>query len=57
MEVKDKVIPFSKRSRDLLDEMMAREQTDEMGLLDLIFLEEILAQKKQDSPDSQGTAA
>ena len=34
--------------RDYLDELMVRENVDEMGLLDLIFIEEILSQKKQD---------
>ncbi len=33
---------------DLLDELMEREDVDEMSLLDLIFIEEILNQKKAD---------
>ena len=35
------------KKKDLLDKLMERENTDEMGLLDLIFIEEILNQKSQ----------
>jgi hypothetical protein len=49
MENNDNVHPFSDKSRDLLDELMARENTDEMGLLDLIFAEEILSQERRDA--------
>ena len=49
MKSNDKVRPFTNKGRDLLDEMMERENTDEMGLLDLIFMEEILNQKRRDN--------
>lgn len=48
MKKNAKVTPFPKRKRDYLDDLMERESVDEMGLLDLIFIEEILSQKKQD---------
>ena len=35
--------------KELLDVLIERENPDEMGLLDLIFVEEILNQKKMDS--------
>ena len=47
MKENSKVRPFPIK-RDYLDELMGRENVDEMGLLDLIFIEEILSQKKQD---------
>lgn len=40
--------PFPPKKRDDLDELMDSEAVDEMGLLDLIFIEEILNQKKSD---------
>ena len=43
------VHPFSDSCRDLLDEIMERENTDEMGLLDLIFAEEMLDQVERDN--------
>ena len=49
MTSQDNVHSFSDKSRDLLDEMMKRENTDEMGLLDLIFIEEILNQARHDN--------
>jgi hypothetical protein len=49
MKRNDKVHHFTDKSRELLDEIMKREHTDEMGLLDLIFIEEILEHKRQDS--------
>ena len=48
MKEKTNVKPFPKKKRDYLDELINKEGTDEMGLLDLIFAEEILSQKKQD---------
>lgn len=44
----NKIRPFPKRKVDVLDELLEQEGTDEMGLLDLVFVEEILNQKKQD---------
>ena len=38
-----------KMNMDLLDKLIERERPDEMGLLDLIFIEEILNQKAIDS--------
>ena len=35
--------------KELLDVLIERENPDEMGLLDLIFVEEILNQKKMDT--------
>lgn len=34
--------------RDHLEDLASEETVDEMGLLDLIFIEEILQQRKQD---------
>ena len=36
-------------NQELLDALIERENPDEMGLLDLIFVEEILNQKKMDA--------
>ena len=41
-----KVTPFPKKKRDLISELMEKEGIDEMGLLDLVFIEEILNQKR-----------
>jgi len=41
-----KVAPFPKKKRDLISELMEKEGIDEMGLLDLVFIEEILNQKR-----------
>ena len=49
MDCDTNVHHMTDKSRDLLDELMERENTDEMGLLDLIFIEEILNQKRRDS--------
>ena len=38
--------PVQKQKHDLLAELMEKEGIDEMGLLDLVFIEEILNQKK-----------
>ena len=43
-----KVTPFPRKNRDYLDELIEKGVVDEMGLLDLIFIEEILSQKKGD---------
>jgi len=48
MKKKSKVTLFHNRKRDYLDELIEKESVDEMGLLDLIFIEEILSQKKQE---------
>lgn len=41
-----KVKPFPKKKKDLISELMEKEGIDEMGLLDLVFIEEILNQKR-----------
>ena len=38
---------FRKQERDLISELMEKEGMDEMGLLDLVFIEEILNQNKE----------
>lgn len=48
MKEKSKVTPFPSRKGDYLDELIESGSVDEMGLLDLIFIEEILSQKKQE---------
>lgn len=48
MKENNKIRPFPKKKRDYLDELMDRENTDEMGLLDLVFAEEILNQQKNE---------
>lgn len=35
------------KGKDLLDQLIQQGNTDEMGLLDLVFIEEILKQKNQ----------
>lgn len=41
-----KITPFPKNKKDLLGELMEKEGVGEMGLLDLVFIEEILNQKR-----------
>ena len=48
MRKNTKITPFPKKNRDYLDELIESGAVDEMGLLDLIFIEEILNQKKRD---------
>lgn len=48
MKKKEKICRFSKKKRDVLDDLIEKGATDEMGLLDLIFLEEILSQNERD---------
>ena len=47
MKKNSKIKPFPQRKKDLLDRLIEKEGVDEMGLLDLVFIEEILKQKKQ----------
>ena len=47
MKENAKVRPFPKPKKDLLDKLIEKGNVDEMGLLDLVFIEEILKQKKQ----------
>lgn len=47
MKRNDPATPFSNKQRDFLDELIESAGTDEMGLLDLIFAEEILNQGEQ----------
>ena len=46
MKNKIKTTPFPKQENDLLGDLIEKEGVDEMGLLDLVFIEEILNQKK-----------
>jgi hypothetical protein len=46
MQTTMKTAPFTKKTKELLSELMEKEGIDEMGLLDLVFIEEILNQKK-----------
>ncbi len=48
MSDNEKIKPFPKRKRETLKDFVDRKDVDEMGLLDLIYIEEILNQKKQD---------
>jgi len=48
MSENEKITPFPKRKRETLEDFAVRKDIDEMGLLDLIFIEEILNQEKQD---------
>ena len=41
-------IPPMVMNMDMLEELIKKENPDEMGLLDLIFMEEILNQKMRD---------
>ena len=47
MNENGKVKAFPERKKDLLDELLDKENVGEMGLLDLVFAEEILKQKIQ----------
>jgi hypothetical protein len=47
MKKKEKLYQFSKKKRDVLDDLIEKGATDEMGLLDLIFIEEILNQNER----------
>jgi hypothetical protein len=47
MKKKSQVKTFPKPKKDLLDKLLSKENVGEMGLLDLVFAEEILNQKKQ----------
>ena len=49
MKKKIKLTTFPKQNKDILSEIMEREGIDEMGLLDLVFIEEILNQKREQS--------
>lgn len=48
MSTKSNVRPFPKKKNDIIDKILEKEGTDEMGLLDLVFVEEILSQKKRE---------
>lgn len=45
MKKKTEQKQLQNNKKDLLDDLLASEATDEMGLLNLIFMEEILKQK------------
>ena len=48
MKTKRNVRPVNRKDRDLLDELIEEGNIDEISLLDLIFIEEILNQKKEE---------
>jgi hypothetical protein len=48
MKKKEKICHLSKKKRDMLDDLIEKGATDEMGLLDLIFIEEILNQNERE---------
>jgi len=48
MKEKGNAPHFSRIEKDRLDELIAKTSTDEMGLLDAIYVEEILYQRKHD---------
>jgi len=48
MKEKGNAPHFSRIEKDRLDELIAKTSTDEMGLLDAIYVEEILNQRKHD---------
>jgi len=48
MKEKGNARHFFRIEKDRLDELIARTSTDEMGLLDVIYVEEILNQRKHD---------
>jgi hypothetical protein len=47
MKKREKIHPFPVNHNDAWDELIKNQNIDEMSLLDLVFLEEILNQKKQ----------
>ncbi len=49
MTSEDTLIKPNKLNMDLLDKLIERENPDEMGLLDLVFIEEILNQRALDA--------
>lgn len=48
MKKKEKICHLSKKKRDALDDLIEKGATDEMGLLDLIFIEEMLNQNERE---------
>ena len=44
----DKVRPLKKKSRNLLDELIEKKNAEDLGLLDIVFIEEMMNQKKQE---------
>ena len=50
MKKNGKVRPFTKKKRDLLDEYIDQKCADEIGLLDLVLIEEMLDQTNQEKP-------
>ncbi len=47
MNKNDKIRPFKKKTKTLLDELMEKKNAEDLGLLDLLFVEELMNQKKQ----------
>jgi hypothetical protein len=47
MKKRETIHPFPVRPLDEWDELIRNQNVDEMGLLDLVFIEEILNQKKR----------
>lgn len=50
MKNNSKVQPYTTKKRDVLDEFIDKKCADEMGLLDLVLIEEMLDQTKQEKP-------
>ncbi len=47
MKKNDKIRPFKKKTKTLLDELIEKKNAEDLGLLDLLFIEEVMNQKKQ----------
>ena len=52
MQTTMKTASFPNKTKDLLSELMEKDGIDEMGLLDLVFIEEILKQKKDQAKEA-----
>lgn len=48
MHHSDKVRPLKTKSRNLLDELIEKKNAEDLGLLDIVFIEEMMNQKKQE---------
>jgi hypothetical protein len=47
MKKNDKIRPIKKKTKTLLDELIEKKNAEDLGLLDLLFIEEVMNQKKQ----------
>lgn len=48
MKKNDKIRPFNKKSNDLLDDLIEKKDANDLGLLDLVLVEEMMNQKKHE---------